>query len=301
MVHNYKSVILDIAYMALAEDIPALRKSLFEKEREINETGKKRKYKTMYEFSSKGFFGYGDEDDFRYFSIPHFIPLLLLILAIIITYLNRDLIREWEHEETSRYVYAFIMMIVEMSYFWRLLYVGDETGQNSLMIKLPLQVCQWSLIAAIFMVLSKNQILFDFCFYNSLVFGLAACLTPTVIVRTGPGYYRYYQFFLEHELPIYAVFYMAFVHGLRPKYEDLYLTIFVLILFALLCIYVNNRVPKANFMYLAGFKEEAVAGDNPINHLPKGQYTRMALLTLITIILFNILYFLWTFTIGRII
>jgi len=31
--------------MALAEDIPALRKSLFEKEREINETGKKRKYK----------------------------------------------------------------------------------------------------------------------------------------------------------------------------------------------------------------------------------------------------------------
>jgi hypothetical protein len=27
--------------MALAEDIPALRKSLFEKEREINKTGKK--------------------------------------------------------------------------------------------------------------------------------------------------------------------------------------------------------------------------------------------------------------------
>ena len=254
----------------------------------------------MYIFYSDGFFGYGEAGDFRYFSFFHFLPLLILMAAIVITYFKQDSLRNWKYEEKARYIYAFIMMIVEMSYFWRLLYIGDETGQNSLLIKLPLQVCQWSLICCIFMILSKNQKLFDICFYVCLVFGTAACLTPTVIVRTGPGYYRYYQFFLEHELPIYAVFYMAFVDGMRPRYKGLYMTIFLLILMAFLCIYVNNRVDGANFMYLAGFKEGAVAGDNIINYLPKGQYTRMMLLTLITLTLFNILYFVWMKTIGKI-
>ena len=248
----------------------------------------------MYEFYSQGFFGYGEPGDFKYFSLAHFIPLIILIIAIVITYMKKDILRKWKYENRARYIYAFIMMIVEMSYFWRLLYVGDELGSYSLLIKLPLQVCQWSLIACVFMILSKNQKLFDFCFFVCLVFGSAACLTPTVIVRTGPTYYRYYQFFLEHEMPIYAVFYMAFVHKMKPIYKDLYLTIFVLLLFAFLCVYVNNRIPGANFMYLAGYQDGIVAGDNIINHLPKGQYIRMALLTLITTTLFNIHYFLWT-------
>ena len=253
----------------------------------------------MYTFYSDGFFGYGEVGDFKYFSVAHFVPLIILAIAIVVTYLKREAFRNWKYETRARYIYAFIMMIVEMSYFWRLLYVGDETLQNSMLIKLPLQVCQWSLIACIYMILSKNQKLFDFCFFICLIFGSAACLTPTVIIRSGPGYYRYYQFFLEHEMPIYAVFYMAFVHKMRPKYKDLYLTIFALILFAFLCIYVNNRVPGANFMYLAGYQEGVVAGDNIINHLPKGQYTRMALLTVLVTALFNIHYFLWTKFINK--
>lgn len=253
----------------------------------------------MYVFYSDGFFGYGEPGDFRYFSFFHFLPLLILLATIIATYHKQDALRKWKYEERARYIYAFIMMIVEMSYFWRLLYIGDETGQNSLLIKLPLQVCQWSLISCIFMILSKNQKLFDICFYVCLIFGTAACLTPTVIVRTGPTYYRYYQFFLEHELPIYAIFYMAFVHDMRPRYKGLYMTILLLIIMAFVCVYVNNRVPGANFMYLAGFNEGAIAGDNIINYLPKGQYTRMILLTIITASLFNILYFLWMKTIGR--
>ena len=255
----------------------------------------------MYEFFSDGFFGYGEPGDFRYYSLSHFIPILLLIIAIIFTYYKQDQIRKWKYEERFRFIYAFIMLMVEMSFFFLLLYVGDEISQSSLLIKLPLQVCQCSLITCVFMILSKNQKLFDICFYVCLVFGFAACLTPTVIVRTGPRYYRYYQFFLEHELPIYAVFYMSFIHKLKPKYKDLYFTMFILILFAFLCIYVNNHVDGANFMYLAGYKEGAIAGDNIINYLPKGQYIRMLCLAIITFILFNSLYFIWKKTINKLI
>ena len=248
----------------------------------------------MYTFYSDGFFGYGEPGDFKYFSFWHFLPIFLLIIAIIYTYKKQDNIRKWKHEERFRYIFAFIMMIVEMSFFWRLLYVGDELGNYSLLVKLPLQVCQWSLIASIFMLMSKNKQLFNICFYVCLIFGTSALLTPTVIIRTGPTYYRYYQFFLEHEMPIYAVFYMIFIHGFRPTYKSMYYILGILILLALFCVYVNNHIDGANYMYLAGYKEGVDAGDNIINYLPKNQYLRILSLLAIVVPLFNILYFVFT-------
>jgi hypothetical integral membrane protein (TIGR02206 family) len=247
----------------------------------------------MYEFYSTGFFGYGESGDFRYFSIAHFVPIILLIIAIFATYKYQEKLRNWKYEERARYIYAFIMMIVEMSYFWRLLYVGDEITHSSLMLKLPLQVCQWSLITSIFMVMTKNQKLFNICFYVCLVFGTAALITPTVIVMAGPRYYRYYQFFLEHEMPIFAVFYMAIIHKLKPEYKGMYEAAGCMLLLAAICIYANNRIEGANYMYLAGYSDGAVAGNNIINYLPKGQYVRLLILALIGITLFHIIYFLW--------
>ena len=74
---------------------------------------------------------------------------------------------------------------------------------------------------------------------------------------------------------------------------EIYFVIGLLFLLALLCIYVNNRVDGANFMYLAGYKEGVAAGDNIINYLPKNQYVRMLTLTVLVTGLFNLLYFAW--------
>ena len=43
----------------------------------------------MYTFYSDGFFGYGEAGDFKYFSIAHFVPLIILAIAIVVTYLKR--------------------------------------------------------------------------------------------------------------------------------------------------------------------------------------------------------------------
>ena len=63
---------------------------------------------------------------------------------------------------------------------------------------------------------------------------------------------------------------------------------------ALLCIYVNNHVDGANFMYLAGYKEGVEAGDNVINYLPKNQYVRMLTLTVLVLVIFNLHYYVWS-------
>ncbi len=204
------------------------------------------------QFFKDDFFGYGEKGDFKYYSVAHFVPLILLVLSVFVIYRYRDKIYNWKHEENFRFIFAFIMFLAEMSYFWRLLYVGSsDPEEKNLLDKLPLQVCEWTCITAIFMITKKSKFLYQICFYVCLTVGLFPLLTPSVITTTGPTYYRYYQFWLEHILPIIAVFYMTFVHGFRPKLLGIVpSTAFMLVLavFALIC---NANIEGANYLYLA--------------------------------------------------
>jgi len=65
----------------------------------------------------------------------------------------------------------------------------------------------------------------------------------------------------------------------------------VMILHALLAIQLNNRIPGANFLYLAGFSEEIAMGDNLMNYLPKNQYVRLLCLCVISLVIFHLIYF----------
>ena len=49
----------------------------------------------MYTFYSDGFFGYGEVGDFKYFSFWHFLPIILLIIAVYLTYKNQEKLRNW--------------------------------------------------------------------------------------------------------------------------------------------------------------------------------------------------------------
>ena len=247
----------------------------------------------MYTFYSEGFFGYGEDGDFVPFSIWHFLPISVIVLCIILIFVFRDKLRNWKWEGRMRYIYAFIMLLAEMSYFWRLLYVGDETGGHSLMVKLPLQVCQWGLFCSVFALMSKNDTLFGVHFFVTLTLTVPALFVPSVIRWTGPTYYRYYQFFLEHGLPVIAVAYLGFVHGKRPKYRDLWITTGLLTLMSIPCMIANHRIPNANYMYLGNYVEGSTTTIDPLKFFPKPQPLRFLFTTLLVIGLFHIVYFLW--------
>jgi len=253
----------------------------------------------MYEFHNEGFFGYGEPGDFTYYSLAHIIPILLLILSIVFVYKNRERIRASKYEGRFRYILSFILMIALMSYYWRLLYVGDETGRYSLLVKLPLELCEIGAISAIFLLTSKNKFLFNYNFFVSLTFATAAILMPTVLINTGPRYYRYYQFWMVHLIPIFSVFYMMFIHDLKPSLKYMYGVCGVMILHALLAIHLNNLIPRANFLYLAGFSEEIAMGDNLMNYLPKNQYVRLLCICGISLVIFHLLYFAYQKAAGK--
>ena len=232
----------------------------------------------MYQFYSEGFFGYGQEGNFQPYGIAHLLPLLITAIAVYFTWKKRENLQNWKYERRLRFVLSFVMLIAEMSYFWRTLYVGNEQGDYTLMTKLPLQVCQWGLICCVYMLTSGNDALFGINFFISLGCTLFALFIPqTVISRTGPAYYRYYQFWMEHLLPIYGTLYMMIVHGKSPRYRHLWLSVGCLLLLAIHSYFANELIPEADYLYVR----------LNIPFLPEGQLFRMTVYLALIVLLFH--------------
>ncbi len=236
---------------------------------------------TQVNFYKNGFFGFGEQGNFKYWSFAHFFPIALYGLAIYLVFRFREKLRNWKHEENLRFTMAAVMLFAEISYFWRLLYVGSsESYVTDMMDKLPLQVCEWTCIFAAFMIMKKSKWLYPICFYVCLTIGIFPILTPSVITTAGPSYWRYYQYWLEHMLPPLAVFYMTFVHGFRPTKKGIiggvgYMA--TLVVFALIC---NAKFPEANYLYIS--KGTAAEGGgslmDPIYNLVGGSQVLLLLL-----------------------
>jgi len=196
------------------------------------------------------FFGKGAEVEFTNFSAAHFIPILVLIGVIFLIGRFRNQIRDCKREEVFRYILAFLLILSEMSYYWRLVGV-PSLGPNPA-DHLPITVCGWAVVFCSYMVIGKNQTLFDISYFWLLCGSIFALITPTVISHTGPTRFRYYQFWLEHTLGYVALFYMMFVHGMRPTVKSAiksYISLFVL---AVIAYFANRLIGNgANYLFLA--------------------------------------------------
>ena len=235
-----------------------------------------------YKFGSEGFFGYAPQKDFHYYSLAHFLPIILLGVAIYLTYRFRDKIRNSKHEENIRFTLGAVCMFAELTYFLRLLYVGAGASGNQLINYLPIEVCQWMAIISGFMIMKKSKNMFDICYYVCLTLGVMPLIMPAVIETTGPGYFRYYQFWAEHLTPIYCVFYMMFVHKMQPDYKKIYKPFALLAVMTCIAIPANMLIPNGDFMFLQG----EPAGDSIVSLFPKDIGLRLLCFAGIVVVLF---------------
>ena len=195
------------------------------------------------------FFGEGTSPEFALFTPAHFAPVLLLIAVILLMRRFRKKIRSSRHEETLRYVLAFALIISDMSYYWRL--VGMPSLHPGPMENLPIGVCGWAVIFCSYMLVGKKQFLFDISYFWLLSGSLFALITPTPLTYTGVTRFRYYQFWMEHTLGYVAIFYMIFVHGMRPTIRSAVRSYAALVAMAILAYGVNRMIPGANYLYMA--------------------------------------------------
>ncbi len=196
------------------------------------------------------FFGKGEQEEFSNFTLAHFLPIILMLAVIFLIWRYREGLGAWKHEKSIRWVLAFSMIISEMSYFWRL--VGVPSLDPNPVDHLPITVCGWAVIFCSYMVVTKSQSLFDICYFWLLSGTLFALLTPTVITYTGPTRFRYYQFWLEHTLGYIGLFYMIFVHKMRPTVRSAVKSYAVLFVLAIVAYCANVIIgPGANYLFLA--------------------------------------------------
>ena len=233
------------------------------------------------------FFGQGETQEFFLFSPAHLAPIGLLIATIFLIRKNAGRLRGWKHEEAIRYVLAFTLICAEMGYYWRL--VGmPELGANPV-DHLPIAVCGWAAIFCSYMVIGKTQLLFDISYFWLLSGSLFALLTPTPLTYCGPTRFRYYQFWAEHTLGYVAIFYMIFVHGMRPNFRSMvrsYLSLLALTAFAY---WVNQMLPGANYLYMA----RPESAPSVLDILPPNFALRFAVMLAVITLLFGVAYLPW--------
>ena len=233
------------------------------------------------------FFGQGETQEFFLFSPAHLAPILLMLATIFLIRKNAGRLRGWKHEEAIRYVLAFALICSEMGYYWRL--VGmPELGANPV-DHLPIAVCGWAAIFCSYMVIGKTQLLFDISYFWLLSGSVFALLTPTPLTYCGPTRFRYYQFWLEHTLGYVAIFYMIFVHGMRPNFRSMVRSYVSLLALTAFAYWVNQLLPGANYLYMA----RPEAAPSVLDILPPNFVLRFMVMIAVITAMFGLAYFPW--------
>ena len=233
------------------------------------------------------FFGEGTTPEFALFTPAHFAPILLMLTMIYLIFRSRDKLRAWKHEEKIRYVLAFVLILSDMTYYWRL--VGMPSLGANPIDNLPIGVCGWAAIFCSYMVLGKSQRLFDIAYFWLLSGSLFALLTPTPLTYTGPTRFRYYQFWTEHTMGYIAIFYMIFVHKMRPTVRSAVRSYAALLVFAIIAYNVNVMLPGANYLYLA----RPESAPSVLDILPPNFALRTAIIVVVITLMFFLAYLPW--------
>ena len=234
------------------------------------------------------FFGKGDEVEFTNFSFAHFAPILVAAGVIFLIFKYRDALKNYKNESTVRLALAMAMIICEMSYFWRLVGITDLTPNP--VDHLPITVCGWAIIFGSYLAVSKSQSLFDIVYFWVFAGTIFALITPTVITYTGPTRYRYYQFWCEHLLGYVAIFYMMFVHKMRPTVKSAIRAYVTMAALAIIAFVANDVIgPGANYLFMA--RPESTP--SILDVLPPNMVVRILVMALAVTTLFFLSYLPW--------
>lgn len=236
----------------------------------------------------RSFFGPGNENySFPYFTLPHFLPIILMILCIYFIYRYRYHIRANEElDRRLRSWLGFTVALANISWYWHAIYVGTD-----IRVALPLTVCETVMFLSIFLLFTKNQHLFDVLYFWTICGSLQALITPAVLDQYGPTKFKYYQFWTGHCGIFLVIFYCLFVLEMRVTLKSMFRSVFWLLLMGVVAIYANSQIPGANYLYLSGSE----AGSSILDILPTDLPVRFAILLSLVLFLFTLAYLPWFF------
>ena len=234
------------------------------------------------------FFSWGSEPEFALFTPAHFATILFMLAMVFLTRKFKNQLRESKFEVNIRYIMAFLLIISDMAYYWRV--AGHPGMVPDPAQHLPISVCGWAAIFCSFMLVGKSQTLFDISYFWILSGSVFALLTPTPLTYTGPTRFRYYQFWTEHTMIYISTFYMIFVHGMRPTIKSALKSYAALWTMVVIAYFVNQMVGEgANYLFMA----RPEAAPSVLDILPPNFILRTFIMAAVITALYVVAYIPW--------
>jgi len=198
------------------------------------------------------------ENTFVSFGLSHMIAVMVVFSIIALIIVNRVKLRESNYFNIMRFTLATLIILQEIS----LSMYRISVGQWELGTSLPFHLCGLGVLSSAYILVTKNEKLFQNIFFIMLIGAVMALLTPSIEYNLGFPHYRYFQFFVSHGLIAINFTFILFVFNFQEhiRYKHLLNNFVALIVIAAIMLGVN-LLTNGNYLYLMGKPGEGTALD----------------------------------------
>jgi hypothetical integral membrane protein (TIGR02206 family) len=165
----------------------------------------------------EAFWGTENLRPFVFFSRPHILALLTVVLAGTLLWYSRDFFKRPGVDKNARIILAVLLVLSESGInIWRIAH-----GTWSMSDSLPLHMCGAGTVLAVIALLYQRFAIYEIVYFWGLGGAVQAMLQPTV-GEFGFPHFRAFQFFLGHGLIIISGLYLTWVGGMRPVQRSIW-------------------------------------------------------------------------------
>ena len=174
-------------------------------------------------------------------------PSHLITLAVLIA-LNVWLVSfKNANEQTKsriRWTLAIILWANEIGWHVWNAAIGKWTVQTML----PFHLCSVLVWIGAFMLVTRNQTIYEFAYFMGIAGAFQAVMTPDLGIYGFP-HYRFFQTFISHGLIMTSAIYMTVAEGFRPTWKSL-LRVAVGINIYMVFIFLLNTAIGSNYLFV---------------------------------------------------
>lgn len=178
------------------------------------------------------------------FSSVHVSAILVILFSCLVFILACKKLESGRSIKITGYMLGTFIFIQQVSlYVWYSL-----SGEWSVSVTLPLQLCDLSVFISILVMFERNQYLMELLYFWGLGGATQAILTPDMGSYTFP-HFVFYQFFLSHGLILIAVIYIITALRFKPTFKSV-IRVFVITNIYGLIILPVNYITSGNYLFL---------------------------------------------------
>lgn len=184
--------------------------------------------------------------EFQFLGVSHIVVLILTItlpiaLSVLVRTANSSVIANG-----VCYLLSAILIVNEVG-LWGYRIATVQSFSVFLQRYLPLHICGVVVFVVVFVLLRRNQTLYEIAYFWGLVGTLNAIITPQLWVDF-PNY-RFFQYFIAHGGIVVSVLFATWGLRMRPTLKGL-LRSFLLANFYMVVIVGVNLLLKSNYMFI---------------------------------------------------